>query len=672
MKLYEIDVIIKSKEWKEKYDSRELFSAYTDDIFANTQSFNKTLGSADFICISGTMAGQAQLSAIVTSKQKIEKIVSDFFGKLGIEFDRKRVVINEVTFDELSHNLRRADRINTIEGWDDVLDRFEIRPLSRGSFRNELDWGENIITDFSKEDILDASKKLFTNQTLIPEIERIYESQRCGAFLGHPVHYIVETDNHDARKETCRNLLRALYNCKRIENRRYCYMDIDDGMYSDNTVKAVYRSCVGGAVLVRFPYDAEGETDVADTFREAIEPVAKIVTEFKNKVLTVFCVPKNGKNIKSLLNEYLGNISYVEITEVPAENEDARLYLSYLARENNIRPDRKLYSKLEENTGYFTPELIQMFDAWHNEKLRNTYYPQYGNAKTTKQTVAKEKAKGFAYDELMEMIGIDSAKRVINQALDFYKAKKLFGDKGFDSELGAMHMVFTGNPGTAKTTVARLLARIMKENNILPKGHLVECGRADLVGKYVGWTAPTIKEKFKRAKGGVLFIDEAYSLVEDRGGSFGDEAINTIVQEMENNRDDVIVIFAGYPDKMEQFIQKNPGLRSRIAFHVNFEDYSAADLCDIARLMAKKKSLILPKETCDKLEKIFEEARRQGDFGNGRYVRNILEKAKLAQASRLVKCDYEQISHEDIRTICPEDIEAPSIGGNNKRAIGFC
>lgn len=157
----------------------------------------------------------------------------------------------------------------------------------------------------------------------------------------------------------------------------------------------------------------------------------------------------------------------------------------------------------------------------------------------------------------------------------------------------AMHMVFTGNPGTAKTTVARLFARIMRENGLLSRGHLVEVGRGDLVGKYVGWTAQTVQKKFEQAEGGVLFIDEAYALVDDRSGSYGDEAINTIVQEMENHRDDMVVIFAGYPDRMEEFLQKNPGLRSRIAYHVPFADYSVEELCSIAALTARKKGLHL-------------------------------------------------------------------------------
>ena len=149
-----------------------------------------------------------------------------------------------------------------------------------------------------------------------------------------------------------------------------------------------------------------------------------------------------------------------------------------------------------------------------------------------------------------------------------------------------LHMVFTGNPGTAKTTVARLLAGIMKEEKISTTGAFVECGRSDLVGKYVGWTAKIVKEKFKEASGGILFIDEAYSLLDD-SNSFGAEAINTIVQEMENHRDDVLVIFAGYPDMMNDFIDSNAGLRSRIAFHVDFPDYDVDELNEILCVMAK-------------------------------------------------------------------------------------
>ena len=233
-------------------------------------------------------------------------------------------------------------------------------------------------------------------------------------------------------------------------------------------------------------------------------------------------------------------------------------------------------------------------------------------------------------------------------------------------------MIFSGNPGTAKTTVARLFARIMRENRLLSKGHLVEVGRGDLVGKYVGWTAPLIKDKFKAASGGVLFIDEAYSLVDDRGGSFGDEAINTIVQEMENHRADVVVIFAGYPDKMEGFLQKNPELRSRIAFHVPFADYDSKELCEIANMISKKNGMKIDQNALDKLEKAFDIARTATDFGNGRYVCNIFEQAKMNQASRLLEKNFDSITTDEVLTITADDIIIPKQTKCEKRRIGFC
>jgi AAA+ superfamily predicted ATPase len=196
-------------------------------------------------------------------------------------------------------------------------------------------------------------------------------------------------------------------------------------------------------------------------------------------------------------------------------------------------------------------------------------------------------------------------------------------------------------------------------------------GRGDLVGKYVGWTAPLIKDKFKAASGGVLFVDEAYSLVDDRDGSYGDEAINTIVQEMENHRADVVVIFAGYPDKMEGFLQKNPGLRSRIAFHVPFADYDSEELCEITDMISKKNGMRIDRDARAKLEKAFDVARTNVDFGNGRYARNMFEQAKMNQASRLLEKDFDSITADEITTITADDIIIPETKKCEKRRIGF-
>ena len=212
----------------------------------------------------------------------------------------------------------------------------------------------------------------------------------------------------------------------------------------------------------------------------------------------------------------------------------------------------------------------------------------------------------------------------------------------------------------------------MKENGLLPRGDLYEVGRADLVGKYVGWTAKIVKERFRQAKGGVLFIDEAYSLSDGRDGLFGDEAINAIVQEMENHRDDTVVIFAGYPDEMEEFLSRNPGLRSRIAFHVPFPDYSAEELYQICGLIAGQKGLSLDPGTKEALMPILERAREQSDFGNGRYARNLIEKAMMKQSGRLMRLDSKSLTARHLSTLTAEDFEMPEVKPKQTvRRIGF-
>jgi len=196
-------------------------------------------------------------------------------------------------------------------------------------------------------------------------------------------------------------------------------------------------------------------------------------------------------------------------------------------------------------------------------------------------------------------------------------------------------------------------------------------GRADLVDRYLGGTAPRVKNHFQKAKGSVLFIDEAYSLVDDKDGLYGDEAINTIVQEMENARDDTVVIFAGYPDKMEGFLNKNPGLRSRIAFHVHFDDYSTAELCAILELMVKNHKMCLGEGAIEKAASIFASVARKPDFGNGRFVRNIFEKAKMKQAGRLVNMNVDSVTKKDLMTLVYDDFEAPPELKRDTRKIGF-
>ena len=403
-----------------------------------------------------------------------------------------------------------------------------------------------------------------------------------------------------------------------------------------------------------------------------VEALCEVMRKHRNSVLTVFCLPRVCERTKKTFFENLGDIGIVEIREDLADRPRAQKYLRHLCKQQHIASDKKLFAELEKDKLYLPDELRKIFDEWYNNKMRTSVYPQYKDLAVCRKEAVKTEAKGNGFDELNELIGLAEAKAVITKAINYYNVQRLFKDKGVKQDRPAMHMVFTGNPGTAKTTVARLFAQIMKENGLISNGHMVEVGRADLVGQYVGQTAPKVKEKFKEAMGGVLFIDEAYSLVDDRHGLYGDEAINTIVQEMENRREDIVVIFAGYPEEMEGFLAQNPGLRSRIAFHVPFADYDASELCEIARIIGKSKGVTFSDGAIGKLSTMFEAASAQRDFGNGRYVRNVIERSKMNLANRVCALDVDDVTKAMLTTIEEEDVEVPkTTAAPRRQTIGF-
>ena len=592
-----------------------------------------------------------------------------------VDINAKGCSFEEITMSNMNSLLNQASRRAYVDDPTAVLERFGLDRLM-GARGRGLEFGENLVeSSATKDEIYKRAKELFVSDTLIPELDRMYASHgKSKGAKGHPVHYIVECDNRDIRREMYRLILDALHDNKRLENCRYAFLDFRPGEgYSKLNYEALYKASFGGAVVVRYiaeddsgdEYDLSGEHDT-------IEHICEMAKKYRNQVLTVICFPRECNKVKNMFYENLGTMAFVETREDFLDGEKAKEYLKLLARERQVRSDKKLFVNIREEETYLATELRGVFDEWYNGKLKTTVYPQYKDVAAVRHEVVKAKPRGSAYDELSEMIGLANAKQVIKKALNFYKMQKIYESSGVKRDNPAMHMIFSGNPGTAKTTVARLFARIMRENGLLSSGHLVEVGRADLVAKYVGWTAQTVKEKFKRAMGGVLFIDEAYALADDKGGSFGDEAINTIVQEMENRRGEVVVIFAGYPDKMEGFLQKNPGLRSRIAFHVPFEDYDSTELCEIADMISRKNGMKIDKEARNKLERAFDEARTVADFGNGRYVRNIFEQAKMNQASRLLEGDIDELTTEEVVTITADDIIIPKSTAAPERRIGFC
>ena len=261
------------------------------------------------------------------------------------------------------------------------------------------------------------------------------------------------------------------------------------------------------------------------------------------------------------------------------------------------------------------------------------------------------------------IVGLAKIKEYILSLEDNFKIQQLRREKGLKAESPSMHMIFTGNPGTGKTTVARLVSRYLKAIGVLSGGQLVEVTRADLVGQYVGHTAPLTQKAIQSALGGVLFVDEAYSLYRGEQDSFGLEAIDTLVKGMEDHRDQLLVILAGYSMEMEEFLTANSGLRSRFPNIIEFPDYTAQELLDITKSIVKSKGYRLD-ESCDApLRAYYEEQQSQGDprtNGNGRMARNKVEEAVLACSRRNVKLPPEE---QDLELLLPEDFGlAPACG----------
>lgn len=271
----------------------------------------------------------------------------------------------------------------------------------------------------------------------------------------------------------------------------------------------------------------------------------------------------------------------------------------------------------------------------------------------------KDEQLAEVFKELDLLIGLEPVKKLIYEIYALLQVGRFRQEAGLHCESQVYHMIFKGNPGTGKTTVARIIAKMFKAMNVLEKGHFIEAERADLVGEYIGHTALKTRELVKKALGGILFIDEAYSLARGGEKDFGKEAIDTLVKAMEDYKDRFILILAGYPKEMEQFLNMNPGFPSRIPIQIQFPDYGVDELIQIAQHFVKEREYTFMPQTLMKFKQhLIEVKERNGDsFSNARYVRNEIEKSIRYQAVRLLNQFDHQPSRQELMTLRPEDFK---------------
>jgi stage V sporulation protein K len=272
--------------------------------------------------------------------------------------------------------------------------------------------------------------------------------------------------------------------------------------------------------------------------------------------------------------------------------------------------------------------------------------------------IDKEDGKGSALDKINTLVGLKEVKSLIYEAQSFCRIQQCRRKEQLITEPTVLHAIFKGNPGSGKTTVARYMAELYKEIGLLSKGHLVEVERADLVCEFIGHTAQKTKEKIKKALGGMLFIDEAYSLCRGGEKDFGREAIDTLVKAMEDYRNDFVLVLAGYTREMEAFLRSNPGLNSRFPLHITFPDYDIWELLQIAKLIYARHEYVPDSFAWMEIEKALTKVLAEHPYshGNGRTVRNLVEASLRSQAVRLMA--YDVLDREALLEINSADIRA--------------
>lgn len=317
-----------------------------------------------------------------------------------------------------------------------------------------------------------------------------------------------------------------------------------------------------------------------------------------------------------------------------------RFKVSQAPEERDKKVDKRMFHGLERGEITVTQALRNIKD--YDKSISDI------NQENSTENIA------LILQELNQLIGLERVKTLVKEAEAYIEIQRRRQFYNLINEPLVLHMIFTGNPGTGKTTVARILGELFKAMKVIPKGHLVEVERADLVGEYIGHTAQRTREQIKKAIGGILFVDEAYSLARGGQKDFGKEAIDTMVKAMEDYKTEFVLILAGYPREMAHFLSVNPGLKSRFPIHLDFPDYCQDELLEIAELMLKNRQYRMSEEARLFLKGVLNEKDRRKNFSNARFVRNLIEQSIRRQALRLVK--KKETTREELMLIAREDI----------------
>ena len=582
------------------------------------------------------------------------------------------------------HNDKKMDKKKPAKKEDDLTKK-ESSEFQKNSKSNEGERNSNTL-----EEALEKLNSLTGLKNVKKEIERIVrlikyaknrnEVLKINKEINLSYHFAFMGNPGTGKTTVARLIGDIFYYLGILEKGHVVEVDRSDivGKFIGETAKLTKKAidkAMGGILFIDEAYSlAKGGENSNDYGKEAIETLLKSMEDNRGKFTVIFAGYK--KEMRNLINMNPGLQSRINLMINFDDYTDEELI--HIAK--NIAKEE--YYKLSEDGEKAFIERIQkekVDENFANARVVRNLMDEAVREKafrTGDETVCEEElttltSEDFGVDlkftardsikeyetQLESLVGLDNVKSLIKDILNTVELIHRKKEMGINCEDVSLNMIFSGNPGTGKTTVARIVGKILKAMGILKKGHMVEVTRSDLVGQYVGQTGPKTLEKIKEAYGGILFIDEAYTLNSGSENDFGGEAIGTLIKEMEDNRDKLIVIMAGYTKEMKELLNINPGLESRIKFNIQFNDYSGDELFKIFKSLCKREKYKISHNAYKKLKEDFEElSENKGrNFGNGRLVRKYFENVKMKQATRIINENINE--KEEMLKIIKEDID---------------
>lgn len=521
------------------------------------------------------------------------------------------------------------------------------------------------------------------------EVKAYLKNQSMGAESGHGTLHLVFKGNAGTGKTTVARIIGQIYKeLGVLQKNVFVEVGRSDlvASYSGQTAKKVkekVEEAEGGILFIDEAYTLNQGED--DSFgHEAINTLVAELENRRDKLMVILAgyedemkqfLEVNQGLASRLANEIVfddytdkellqifkyqakkkGLFTSDDLNEVILEK--IRIEKSKVKDFGNARGVRNIVESIEKQKNSRLAPLLRAGETLSEEVLCKVEAEDFG---IEQELMESSQSVEQLLEELHGLTGLAAVKAKVQEMIDDIQFKELL--KSQDVEVaeghGTLHLVFKGNAGTGKTTVARIIGKLYKKLGILERDTFIEVGRSDLVGEYLGHTAKKVRKKVEEAEGGILFIDEAYTLNQGERDEFGREAINTLVAELENRRDKLMVILAGYGTEMDAFLKVNQGLASRLANEIIFEDYTEEELLQIFKYQAEKRGMILPEELeSSVIEKIKEEREKVADFGNARGVRNMVETAEKKKSTRIMKCvkEGQKLSEEFLKTLAEED-----------------